>query len=401
MTLRVLHVIPSVSPVRGGPSKAIFEMAASLQDSHDTEVEIATTNDDGPDLLDVPLNQKIFYNGVNVWFFPRFSPKIAPVREFAFSFNLTKWLWENIQNYDLVHVHAIFSYPSTIAMAIARQKSVPYIVRPLGQLCEWSLAQSAQRKKIYLALAERKNLNGCNQVHLTSRQEQEEFNKLDLKSSSFILPHGLNVSSKIFDARNLLRAHFQLPTDEPVILFLSRIHPKKGLDYLIPALKSIADKRFTFILAGNGDPAYEEKVRELIHTNGLQDRIIMPGFIEGRLKELLLQGSDIFALTSYSENFGVAVLEALAAGTPALVTPGVALAHEVKEHQLGYVVPQNNADIAKALCTYLESPAEAKNSLSRRASEFVSAHYSWTRIAKELNVIYQNILTNKSTFDYA
>lgn len=401
MIPNVLHVIPSVSPVRGGPSKAIFEMAASLQSSQSINVDIATTNDDGPVLLDIPLKQKIIYNGANVWFFHRFSPENTPIREFAFSLDLTKWLWQNIQNYDLIHIHAIFSYPSTIAMAISRQKNVPYIVRPLGQLCEWSLEQSALRKKIYLGLVERKNLNSCQRLHLTSHQEQEECKRLDLDSNSFILPHGLSISQQITDSRQLLRERFQLPQDEPIILFLSRIHPKKGLDHLIPALKSIAHRRFTFILAGNGDPDYEQRVQALIANNGLEHRTIMPGFVEGELKDLLLQGSDIFALTSYSENFGVAVLEALAAGTPALVTPGVALADEVQKNQLGYVVSQNKTDIANALCAYLDATSELKDDLSNRAYDFVANNYSWTTIAAKLKTIYQDILNYKSVSDYA
>lgn len=401
MTLKILHVIPSVSPVRGGPSKAIFEMVASLQSNKNISVEIATTNDDGPNLLDVPLNQKVTYNGASVYFFNRFSPSVAPVREFSFSIGLTKWLWQNIQNYDLVHIHAIFSYPPTIAMAIARQKKVPYIVRPLGQLCEWSLEQSALRKKIYLGLIERKNLNNCQRLHLTSSQEQEECERLNLDSNSFILPHGLNLSQQISDSRRLLREHFQLPQDEPIVLFLSRIHPKKGLDHLIPALKTIANRRFTFILAGNGEPDYEQQVKALIADNGLEQRTIMPGFVEGELKDLLLQGSDIFALTSYSENFGVAVLEALAAGTPALVTPGVALAAEVKNNQLGYVVAQNKDDIADALGTYLDTTSDLKDSLSYRAYDFVVNNYSWATISAKLKTIYQDILNHKSISDYA
>lgn len=399
--MKVLHIIPSVAPVRGGPSKAIFEMIASLQACEDIEVEIATTNDDGPDLLDVPLHQKTNYNGANVWFFPRFSPNVVSIREFAFSLDLTKWLWQNIQKYDLVHVHAIFSYPSTIAMAIARKKGIPYIVRPLGQLCEWSLSQSAQRKKTYLDLIEKENLNSCSQVHLTSLQEQKEFEKLSLDSSSFILPHGLQSAQKITHASKLLRQHFKLPEDEPIVLFLSRIHPKKGLDHLIPSLKSVASKRFTFILAGNGDPDYEEEVRNLICSNDLQDRTIMPGFVEGELKQLLLQGADLFALTSYSENFGVAVLEALSAGTPALVTPGVALASEVETHQLGYVVPLDNTDIADALSTFLDTSTDVKNSVGDRAAQFVNDHYGWPNIAERLNLIYQNILNTKSVSNYA
>ena len=395
--MKVLHVIPSVAPVRGGPSKAIYEMANSLHSQQGIEVEIATTNDNGDDLLDIPLNRMVGYHGIPTRFFSRFSPSISSVREFAISTNLTTWLWKHVQDYDLIHIHAIFSYPSTVAMAIARIRKVPYIVRPLGQLCEWSLTQSLQKKKAYLRIIERANLDGCQTLHLTSQQEQKEVSQLHLKSPSFVLPHGLEFSALIPNARQKLRDKLGLPSDEPIILFLSRIHEKKGLDHLIPALSSIASERFTFVLAGSGDPTYESEVQQLLKSNNLQTRTISTGFVEGEFKRLLLQGSDIFALTSYSENFGVAVLEALSAGTPAIVTPGVALSSEVHEQKLGFVVDQNISDISNGIIQYFRLSEKIKNELSIRSSQFVRENYSWKAISERLYKHYKIAISKQIT----
>ena len=397
--MKVLHIIPSVSPVRGGPSQAVLEMVNALCEQGIT-AEIVTTNDHGAELLDVALNQWIKYplrsseESVSVRFFSRFSPKINSLREFAFSSTFTTWLWHHIANYDLVHIHAIFSYPSTIAMAIARLQKVPYIVRPIGQLCEWSLQQGASKKQMYLNLLERANINHSQCLHLTSEQEQREVSKLYLKTPNFIAPLGLSLPTPIPDARQRLRQHFNLRSDEPIILFLSRLHPKKGLEYLIPALGKLTHQRFSFILAGSGDPEYTAQVQSLLVAHGMCDRTYSTGFVEGELKNLLLQGSDLFALTSHSENFGIAVLEAMAAGLPVLVTPEVALAAEVKQYQIGYVTELNVPNIITTLEEYLTNVEQAQD-MGRQARQFVLEHYTWNQIAAHLIQIYQAVIERK------
>ncbi|MDH6062762.1 glycosyltransferase [Umezakia ovalisporum] len=391
--MKVLHVIPSVALVRGGPSEAVLQMVQALN-HFGVEAEIATTNDNGSQLLDVHLGKCIDYQQVPLWFFPRFSPPINSVREFAFSQDFTNWLWRNIKHYDLLHVHAIFSYPSTAAMAMARLQKVPYIIRPIGQLCTWSLQQSAFKKQLYLKIIEKANLNHSRKIHFTATAEQEEAAHLNLTCCSFVLPLGISINPKIADARQRMRQHFNLVPDEPIILFLSRLHPKKGLDYLIPALGKLSDYRFTFVLAGSGTPEYENYVKSLLVTHGIKTRTYFTGFVKGEFKDLLIQGADLFTLTSHSENFGVAVLEALAAGIPALVTPGVALADIIKQQQLGYVTELNINAIASAIGNILTHP-EKMREMGDAAREFIFNNYTWDSVAAKMMAIYKDILARK------
>jgi glycosyltransferase involved in cell wall biosynthesis len=391
--VKVLHVIPSISMIRGGPSLAVIEIVKYLC-LEGVDTEIATTNDSGPDLLDVPLGFLQDYKGVRVRFFSRFSPFISIVREFGFTVGLTLWLWQHLRDYDVVHIHAIFSYPSTIAMAIARIQNIPYFVSPHGMLCDWSLQQGRLKKLVYLSLIERINLDCSQSIILNSTQEQKELEVLGWNLSSIIVPHGLELLTPIANAREKLHQMLNIPLETPVILFLSRLHPKKGLDYLIPALAKLRDlvhgrnSNFAFVLAGSGSVEYETELDCLLQKNNLVDCTYKLGFVEGDKKNICLQGADLYVLTSHSENFGISVLEALASGTPALVTPGVALADLVKSQNLGWVVQLEVEGIAATIQEILESPDTIKQK-GDRATEYVIENYSWGRIAASLLKIYR------------
>lgn len=391
--MKVLHISPSVGLSRGGSSQAVLELLQALQ-AGGVDVELAATNDDGENLLDVPLEQKIVYHGIPTQFFPRFSPNFAAVREFAFSSALTRWLWKHLADYDLVHIHALFSYPATITMKIAHIQGIPYVQQPHGLLCEWSLQQSRLKKQLYLNLIERSNLQQSRCMIVTSAMEEREVEPLKLNVARSLIPIGLSLPAMIPDARQQLRERLQIAPQQPIILFMSRLHPKKGLEYLIPALGQLIDQPFTFILAGSGAPEYEAEIERLLIATGISDRTYRPGFVTGELKQLLLQGSDIFVLTSHSENFGVVVLEAMASGLATVLTPGVALSSMLQEHQVGYVTELQIAAISETLKHCLIHP-EQRQKTGEQARQFISDHYAWSRIAAQFANLYQSICTEQ------
>ncbi|NBV22689.1 MAG: glycosyltransferase [Proteobacteria bacterium] len=390
--MRVLHVIPSVSPLRGGPSFAVIAMVRALREAG-VEAEIATTNDDGDGVMSVRLNDVADHQGVPVRFFQRASPPLRPLREFGYSRPLGKWLQQQVPRYDLLHVHAIFSYASTQAMRLARQCGTPYINRPLGQMCQWSLGQRAFKKRAYLALVERANLRGAAALHFTTELEREEAELAEPGLPGFVVPHGIALPEPVTEARARLRTQLKLSPDEPVILFMSRVHHKKGLEVLIPALGRIRDHRFTLALVGDADPpGYEAEVRGLLEAAGLTARTCRLPFASGEWKQTLLQGADLFALTSHSENFGVAVVEALAARLPVVISDGVALAGALREHSAGEVVSLDVSSVAATVARLLQNPAMAR-SQAVAGRRLVEAEFTWPSVAGRLRAEYARILS--------
>ncbi|MBD0386330.1 MAG: glycosyltransferase, partial [Nostoc sp. C3-bin3] len=233
--MKILHVIPSVSPSLGGPTQVVLNLVKALRDSG-VDAEIVTTNHNGSVPLDVPLYQKINYKQVPIWFLPHFSP---PMKEFIFSPALTKWLWKNISNYDIIDNYYLFSYAPTIAAAMARCHNIPYTIRTQGQLTPWALTQGKMKKQLYSRLIERHNLVNAAVIHCTSNSEAEDVRRFGIQTPSVILPLGVEKNPKISQPKSKLRSIYGICEQTPVILFLSRLLHNKRPDLLIESLDRI------------------------------------------------------------------------------------------------------------------------------------------------------------------
>lgn len=390
--LRVLHLIPSISPRRGGPSQAVLAMTAALR-RQGLEASILTTDDDGPGrLADLPLGHWHERSGVPVLAFPRWSPPLGPLREFAVAPGLTRWLLRHLRDYHLLHVHALFSWPSTSGMAVARLLGVPYVLRTIGQLDPWSLQRSTGRKGLLLRLIERANLEGAAALHFTSEAERREAASLGLSTPSFVLPLGVEAPPAPAQ-RSAAAAPPVTPPGPTRFLFLSRLHPKKQLPLLLEALALLRGRNpaaaWTLAIAGSGEPAYEAELRERARQLGLAERIEWLGFVQGEAKWRELRRADWFVLPSASENFGIAAAEALAAGTPVILSPGVAIAEAVAAAGVGRLTDPNPEALARTLSECLQPPSER---LQQEARDFAASTYGWEPIAQQLRGRYGRLL---------
>jgi len=377
-SLKILHVIPSVAPCRGGPSKAILEMVCASREIG-IDAEVATTNDDGPRELDIELDQLVDFRGMPTRFFQRFPSKISAVREFAYSPSFKEWLAQRIHNYDLLHIHALFSFCPSYAMSLARKVGKPYIIRPIGQLENWSLTQSRVKKKIYLSLLEKANIEGAGLVHFTAHSEAEQATL------------GLKLPQEMPNARQRASEYWPIDCDTPCLVFLGRLHQKKGLKLLIRALSQLQNKNIQLIIAGDGEVRHIKQLKALCIALGVAQQCHFVGFVEGHKKDVLLQRADLFVLTSYSENFGIAVLEAMACGATPLVSQEVALSGVIKENTLGLVCELTVEDISAKLSHAFENLHNIAE-LGRNARKFVAQNFQWPAIAEQLERNYQEVL---------
>ncbi|MDY6784795.1 MAG: glycosyltransferase [Cyanobacteriota bacterium] len=396
MTFKVLQIIPSLSLARGGPTQVALNLTKALI-GQGIVAEIATTNDNGWDTLDVPLNQRSDYQGLPVWFFPRFSSPISGIalgsdRGFIFSQMWTRWMWDNIPNYDILDNHYLFSYGSSCAAAIARRKRVPYTVRTMGQLSPWALAQSRRKKQLYSRLIERHNLQRAAAIHCTSGGEVEDVRNFGINTSTVTLPLGVNPPPILPDAGAKIRHLYNIESHVPIILFLSRLHYKKRPDLLLESLQPLLPQHpFHLIIGGAGETDYVEQLQQKAQDLGLQSHLTFAGLVAGTDKDLLLQGADVFVLPSHAENFGIAVAEAMTAGLPVIVTPGVQIAPDILEAEAGIVVKGEEEALGNAIAQLLTSPQQ-RAELGQNGKLWARSHYNWDAIASQLIPVYHRII---------
>jgi glycosyltransferase involved in cell wall biosynthesis len=388
-SLRLLHVVPTYLPALryGGPIRSVHALCRALAaQGHQTDV--FTTNVDGPGDSDVPLERPVNLDGVKVTYFPS-----RTLRRLYWSPPMRRALFARVADYDLVHVHAIYLWPTWTAARAARACAVPYVVSPRGMLVpELIRRKNRWVKEAWIRLIERPNLEAAAAVHTTSAIEAQHLSSFgwSLRKVATI-PHGVDDPPPA-SGQALSSDISAAVAGAPPILAFGRISWEKGLDRLLAALPLVRDARLVIAGDDGGEAAtLAEKARLL----GVAERVtIIARQIEGADKEALFAAAAVFAMTSLSENFGLAAFEAMRRKLPVLAVPDVGMSEIVRDAGAGTVVDPSPEGIAGGLNALLADRA-ASRAMGRRGYERVVADYGWDAIATRMSTLYRSAIEEK------
>jgi glycosyltransferase involved in cell wall biosynthesis len=396
--MKILHVIHSIDPRSGGPSHALRALIrAQVEAGHDIAVVATTVQSAEPwaakvDFVARMSNDPAFL-GCELQLLSAFGRR-RPWSRWAYTPGARRSLCQRCDDSarrpDVVHIHGTFSHLVTAAARVARERGIPYVVRPAGSLNALCLEQGAQRlKSAFIRLLLLKDLEQAAFIQSMSESEARELAPFAPPERLQTVPHGIEpahaLSGAIFDRFPQLRG-------KRFILFLSRLHPKKRCGLLVEALARMAPAHPDLMLLIAGSDAGDgPAIAELARSFGLTDKVIHSGFLEGAEKDSAFQTAAVFALPSIDENFGVAVVEAMAQGTPVLVTPGVATHVYVDSSGCGLTVEGTVDSVTRGLEQLL---ARDRNELGRCGKDYTAEHLTWGAIVRRLDELYRASLAN-------
>jgi glycosyltransferase involved in cell wall biosynthesis len=384
--LRLLHVVPTYLPALryGGPIRSVHALCRALA-AQGHAADVFTTNVDGPGTSDVPLERPVDIEGVKVTYFA--SPIL---RRLYWSPAMRRALLARISDYDLVHVHAIYLWPTWMAARAARTHGVPYVVSPRGMLVpELIRRKNRWVKQAWINLIERPNLEHAAAVHTTSAIEAHHLAGFgwSLRRVATV-PHG--VDDPPSPTRQTLSPDISAAiAGAPPILAFGRISWEKGLDRLLEALPRVPDARL--VIAGD-DGGHAAALAEKARLFRVDKRVtIIARQVGGADKEALFANAALFAMTSLSENFGLAAFEAMRRSLPVLTVPDVGMAEIVREARAGAVVDPSLEGIAGGLGALLADRA-ASRAMGQRGCDRVMADYGWDAIATRMSALYRSAI---------
>lgn len=313
-------------------------------------VAVLTTNANGKGrCLEVPTDRAVTVDGVQV----AYHPVVWPIARWLpfYSPALRQACRTLIADYDVAYLPATWTYAMRAGAEAAWGAGVPYVVSPRGSFMRWSMTRKSLKKRLYLALVERRLIDHAAAIHLTSAMEQAQQQRWGFKPPVAVIPNGLDVTRfQALPSRGALRQRLGIPQDVPLALFVGRLHREKRVALTVEAFALVAKDMTNahLLIVGPDEDGSGERARAQTQRAGLADRVHFTGLLAGTDLMRAYADADLLLLLSHRENFGMVAVEAMSAGLPVLLSGDVGLAAEISDASAGLIVPAQADRVAEA-----------------------------------------------------
>ena len=375
--MRVLHVAPSIEQSYGGPTRSLAAyLGASVHAGIDAHVAAPNAHADEASYLERSGSGSVL------------TFESSGQGGLARSPSLVRWVAKNAASYDVVHVHGLFNFVSSLSSKAAISAGVPLVIRPFGTLSRYTFThRRAMLKRGWFNVLERPNLLGASAIHFTTSTERDQaaWHNLPLAAKAHVVPPPYLLSATSDQSSAAVK--------RDTVLFVGRIHPVKNLEALIDAWALVSSRHpdLKLVIAGSGAPAYERALSDRAIAGGVSDKVSFAGFLSAPERDAALSKAAVFVLPSHHENFGMAALEAIAAGVPVVFSPDVQLGDFVSEKELGVVAEASPAPLADAIAGVLSNQA-LRRRVASQGRAVVTESYSVAAIGQKLKTMYLAVL---------
>jgi glycosyltransferase involved in cell wall biosynthesis len=380
--MNIVHVTSWLSRRGGGIPPVIWALARE-------------TRRRGLNTAVVGLNDEWVKDDCKADGFPFDAGKVLGPAAIGFSPELKERLQARAQSPGVIHSHGLWMYPGLAARKCAGKNGCPLLISPHGMLEPWAVNHSSWKKKLAGRLFEQENLHKAGCLHALCLPEAENFRRYGLKNPIAVIPNGVDMDEFTGQTADAIVEKFPELKGRRHILFLSRLHRKKGLENLLKAWQKMAPefKDWQLVIAGSGEPAYENELKAISGNLISKKNIVFFGPVYGETKKQILAAADVFILPSFSEGFSVAILEAAAAGLPVLLTPECNFP-ELAKANAAIEISTDISGIESGLRQILTSPQEQRKAMGVHGCNLVKKSYTWPVITEQMCRVYDWLAGN-------
>ena len=366
MNLNIFMTIASLDPSTGGPARSVPSLGEAIHKAG-VDVQLYVNNKTG----ESDQSKKT-------------TSTFLSVKAINDLDNMVKGLNRGGKDNTVIHNHGIWLPLNHYASVTARRYNIPLIISPMGMLEPWARSYHSWKKMIAWCFYQRRDLKAATVLQATSKQEAGNLQLLDFHIPIAIIPNGVDIPEfpepVVKDKTNLKTA-----------LFLSRVHPVKGLLNLVRAWAKIRPVNWRVVIAGPDEGGHQIEIEQEIQRHELSDSFSFIGSVADQDKWELYRSADLFVLPTHSENFGIVIAEALASGTPVITTKGTPW-KELVENKCGWWIDIGVEPLAEALTKAMNLSPEERQVMGQRGRRLVEQNYSWDKIGNEMLSVYEWIL---------